>query len=89
MMDSATGDGFVNDKIRQRHLRAIDMHFYLVRTRVRQGQFMVYWLAGDYNVTNYFTKYHTINQHRSQRSIYIVLTADARKCVCYMSHIDL
>ena len=34
VMESATEDGFVNDNIRQRRSRAIDMQFYWVRYRV-------------------------------------------------------
>ena len=44
--DSATGDGFVNYNIHQRRSRSIDMYFYWSRERVRQGQFLVYWMSG-------------------------------------------
>ena len=40
--DSATGDGFVNDNIRQRRSISIYMQFYWFRDRVRQGQFLLY-----------------------------------------------
>ena len=39
--DSATSDGFVNDNIRQRKSREIDMIFYWVRDRLRQGNYLV------------------------------------------------
>ena len=55
--DSATGDGFVNDNIRQRCSRAIDMCIYWVRDRVRQGRLMVYWMAGEHNIVDYFNKH--------------------------------
>ena len=87
--DSATGDGFFNDNIRQRRSRAIDMHFYWVRYRVRQGQFLVYSMAGEHNLADYFTKHYPTSHHRSQRSINIVPTADARNYAFYISTIDL
>ena len=39
--DSATGDGFVNDNIRQQLSRYIYMQFNWVRDRVRRGEFLV------------------------------------------------
>ena len=77
--DRATGDVFINDNIQQRHSRAINMRFYWVRDKFRQGQFIVYWMAGENNLSDYFTKHHPTSHHRSQRSIYIVTAADARK----------
>ena len=44
--NSAPGDVFSNDNIRQRRSRAIDMRFYWFRDRVRQVQFLMYWMAG-------------------------------------------
>ena len=67
--DSATGDRFVNDNIRQRLSRAIDMQFTWVRDRVRKGKFLMYWMAGEHNIADYFTKHHPTSHHRAQRSI--------------------
>ena len=87
--DSATEDGFVNDNIRQRRSQAIDMRFYWVRYRDIQGKFLVYWMDVEHNLADYFTKHHPTSLHKSQRSIYLVPTADVRKYACYMSPIDL
>ena len=65
------------------------MQFYLVKDRVRLGQFLVYWMAVEHNLADYFTKQHPTSHHRAQRSIYKVPAADASKYECYMSHIDL
>jgi hypothetical protein len=35
--DNSCADGIINDTVKQRHSKAIDMHFYWVRDRVRQG----------------------------------------------------
>ena len=56
VIDSTTKNGFFNDNIRQRRSRAINMHFYWVRDRFRQGKFMVYWMVGEHNLSEYFTK---------------------------------
>ena len=61
---SATGYGFVNDNIIQRRSRAIDMRFCWVRDRVRQGRFLVHWMAGEHNLADYFTKHHPTSHHK-------------------------
>ena len=87
--DSATGDGFVNDNMRLWHSRSIDMQFYWVRDRFRQRQFLVYWVTGEHNLSDYFTKHHPTNHHWAHRSKYLVPTVDASKYACYMSPNDL
>ena len=44
--DNSTGDGFFNDNSPQRRSRAIYMRSYWIRDRVKQEQFLVYWMAG-------------------------------------------
>ena len=58
--DSSTIDVFFNANICQRRSRAIDLRFYWVREKVRQGKFLVYWMAGEHNLADYFTKHHLI-----------------------------
>ena len=87
--DSSTVDEFNNDNIRQWHSRTIGMLFYWVRDRVRQGKFLVYCVAREHNLAEYFTKHHPTIHHRSQRSTYPVPVLYDSKYACYMSHIDL
>ena len=87
--DRATGDVFINDNIQQRHSRAINMRFYWVRDKFRQGQCIVYWMAGEHNMEEYFTNPHPTRHHWSQRSTYLFPTLYASKYACYMSPIDL
>ena len=46
-------------------------------------------MAGEHNIADYFSKHHPASHHQSQRRIYLVSTADARKYACYRSPIDL
>ena len=46
VIEITTGDVFVNEQIFQQHSRDIYIQFYWVRDRVRQGKFLVYWMAG-------------------------------------------
>ena len=57
VIEISIGDGFVNNNIHQQHSRATHMQFYWVRDIVRQGQFLVYWMAGEHNLADYFTKH--------------------------------
>ena len=65
------------------------MRFYWVRERVRQGNFLMYWMAGEHNLAEYFTKHQPTSHHRSQHSIYLLAKADAINYACYMSPIEL
>jgi len=62
--DNTTADGIANDTIKQKCSKAIDMRFYWVCDRVRQGQFHVYWRKGGVNWGDYFTKHHPASHHQ-------------------------
>jgi hypothetical protein len=61
--DNSTACGIVNDTVKQRRSKAIDMRFYWMRDRVRQGQFFIYWRKGSINLADYFTKHHAPSHH--------------------------
>ena len=69
--DNACAAGIINDTVKQRRSKAIDMRFYWVRDRVRQNQFVVHWRRGSDNLADYFTKHHSPSHHRLMRSQYI------------------
>ena len=41
----------------------MDMQFYWVQDRVKQGQFHVYFGPSNDNLADYFTKHHTATHH--------------------------
>jgi hypothetical protein len=45
--DNSTDTGIANDSMKQKRSKAMDMRFYRIRDRVRQGQFLVYWKRGN------------------------------------------
>ena len=47
------------------------MRFYWLRDRQEQGQFSITWVAGKYNLADYFTKHHPGSHHRKVRPIYL------------------
>ena len=69
--DNACAEGIINDTVKQKRSKAIDMRFYWVRDRVRQNQFQVFWRKGTSNLGDYFTKHHPTSHHRDMRPIYL------------------
>ena len=70
--DNACATGILNDKVKQRRSRAMDMRFYWLRDRVRQKQFHIYWKRGITNLADYFTKNHPTSHHIEMRPTYVL-----------------
>ncbi len=66
-VDNTTAVGFANGTIKQKGSKAIDMRFYWIQDRTRQGQFLIYWRPGADNLANYHTKHHSAAHHRLMR----------------------
>lgn len=69
--DNSTAVGIANDTVKQKRSKAIDMRFYWIRDRVRQGHFHVYWKSGKLNKGDYFSKHHPTKHHRDMRPVYL------------------
>jgi hypothetical protein len=69
--DNTTATGYSNGTIKQKRTKAMDMRFYWIKDRVKQGQFNVYWGPGFQNLVDYFTKHHSPAHHKRMREIYI------------------
>ena len=54
--------------------RAIDMIFYLVRDRIRQNYFHIFWEEEKKNLVEYVTKHQLIWHHRATRPRYVKAT---------------
>jgi hypothetical protein len=77
--DNSTASGIANDTVKQKRSKAIDMRFYWIRDRVRQGQFHIYWKKGILNRADYFTKHHPASHHQQIRSSYLHSPSDSSK----------
>jgi hypothetical protein len=62
--DNTTATGYSNGEIKQKIKGAMCMRFYLVKDRVKQGQFHVYWGPGYRNLADYFTKHHLLAHYK-------------------------
>jgi hypothetical protein len=69
--DNATCEGILNDTIKQKRSKAIDMRFYWLQDRVTQGQFNLYWRPAAYNLADYYTKHHSPTHHINMRPVYL------------------
>jgi hypothetical protein len=68
--DNLTAAGIANDTVKEKQSKAMEMRFYWIRDRVRQGQFVVYWQRGATNKADYFSKHHGTPHHRNKRYDY-------------------
>jgi hypothetical protein len=66
-VDNSTAEGFANDTIKQKRSKAIDMRFYWIQDRTRQGQFLIYWRPGADNLADYHSKHHSAAHKRLLR----------------------
>ena len=63
--DNSTATGIINNTIKQKRSKAIDMRFYWLQDRVQQGMFDVYWAPGLNNLADYPTKHHSGKHHKA------------------------
>jgi hypothetical protein len=69
--DNTTAEGLANDTVKQKRSKAIDMRFYWIHDRVKQGQYHVYWRKAEFNRADYFTKHHAPKHHLNMRHEYL------------------
>jgi hypothetical protein len=67
--DNTTATGYINGTIKQKCTKAMDMRFYWIKDRVKQGQFHIYWGPGYQHLADYFTKHHSPAHHKRIRNI--------------------
>ena len=67
--DNNTANGIINNTMKQKCSKAIDVRFYWLRDRTKQGQFKIYWDAGKNNIADYFTKHHPPAHHKQWRPV--------------------
>eukprot|EP00957_Ditylum_brightwellii_P106825 8149478-Ditylum_brightwellii.AAC.1 len=64
--DNSTAEGIANNKVKQRKTRAMDMRFYCIRDRIKQGHFLVYWHPGGVNQADYSTTHFPPEYHKKE-----------------------
>lgn len=69
--DNSTATGIANETVKQKRSKAVDMRFYWIRDRVRQGQFTIHWKKGILNKADYHSKHHPSSHHQLVRPSYL------------------
>jgi hypothetical protein len=67
--DKSTAFGILNETIKQKRSKAMDMRYHWLTDRVRQKQFNVYWRPGRENLVDYQTKHHSAQHHKDMRGL--------------------
>jgi hypothetical protein len=62
--DSSTAYGIVNETIKKKRSKAMDMRYHWLTDRFCQKQFDVYWRPGRENLGDYHTKHHSAQHHK-------------------------
>jgi hypothetical protein len=63
--DNSTAFGILNETIKQKLSKAMDMRYHWITYRVRQKQFDVYWRPGRENLGDYHTKHLSAQHHKA------------------------
>ena len=56
LIDNTVAIALANDTINKKRSKSMDMRFFWLRDRVKQQQFVVEHIPGQYNVADFFTK---------------------------------
>jgi hypothetical protein len=70
--DNSTEFGILNETIKQKISKAMDMRYHWLTDRVRQKQFDVYWRPGCENLGHYHTKHHSAQHHKEMRGLILI-----------------
>jgi hypothetical protein len=62
--DNSTAFGILNEAIKQKISKAMDMRYHWLSGRVRQKQFDVYWRPGHETLGDYHTKHNSAQHHK-------------------------
>ena len=69
--DNLVGVNILTGKLPPKRARSMDMRFYWIKDRIKQGQFRLLWLSGKVNLADYLTKTHPLTHYRKMRSTYV------------------
>jgi hypothetical protein len=67
--DNYTAFGILNQTIKQKKSKAIDIRYHWLTNRVRHKQFDVSWQPGRENLGDYHTEHHSAQHHKDMRHL--------------------
>jgi hypothetical protein len=67
--NNSTAFGILNETIKQKRSKAMDIRYHWLTDRVSQKQFDVHWHPGHENLGDYHTKHHSAQHHKDMRGL--------------------
>jgi hypothetical protein len=67
--NNSTAFGILNETIKQKRSKAMDMRYHWLTDRVSQKKIDVYWRPGRENLGDYHTKHHSTQHHKDMRGL--------------------
>ena len=67
--DNSVARGILNGTVKQKRSKAIDMRFYWLQDRIKDGQFIIQWKPGVCNLSDYYSKHFGPPIHRETRPL--------------------
>jgi hypothetical protein len=67
--DNSTDFGILNETIKQKRSKSMDMRYHWLTDRVHQKKFNVYWRPGKDNLWDYHTKHHSAQHHKDMHPL--------------------
>jgi hypothetical protein len=67
--DNSTAFGILNETIKQKRSKSIDMRYHWLTDGVLQKQYDVYWRPGRENIDDCHTKHHSAQHHEDMRGL--------------------
>jgi hypothetical protein len=67
--DNSAAFGILNEKVKQKRSKVMDMKYHRLTDRVHEKQFDVYWRPGLENLGDYHTKHHSVQHHKGMRTL--------------------
>ena len=67
--DNSVTHGILNGTVKQKRSEAIDMRFYWLHDRIKDGQFIIQWKPGVCNLSNYYSKHFGSPIHGGTRAL--------------------
>ena len=62
-IDNSTANNIVNNAVRQKQPKFMDMRFYWIRDQIERDYFYVFCKLGTVNLGDYFIKHHLPHHH--------------------------
>jgi hypothetical protein len=67
--DNSTAFGILNETIKQKRSKSMEMRYHWLADRFHQKQFDVYWRPGREHLGDYQTKQHSAQHHKDMRGL--------------------